>query len=431
MQRLRRTVLAAVLVPGLTLVPGISLSLAEKPAQKPAVEAPKPEAAKQELPKAELQTSPLDGPEMPAASDVRQPYDMMRELRQLQDKIAQGDTEALVKQRQLTDGMAEAFGKLPDEVWHDPRNGRAILAFVLSGGDPRALRNLLLRGQPKSIDGNVARAVHAFVSGRRGEALDHFSKLDALTLDPTIAGQVALAQSELASRADPVKSLEKLDQARLLAPGTLIEEAALRRQIGLLSTRKDFASADKYTEVYFRRFPRSAYATTLKRQVVRFAMDRPPIDERSMTAFVAALDRLGPGARLEMYLEMAREAVARARRDLVIFSAEKALALTKPDTVYEARAKIYLNSMHAASLAAGEARDALEALKPRTENAEDLELITVSQAIAQEIRSLSTVTPSSRPDPQWVNELGATFSKVGRGQTLIADTDKILAEATK
>ncbi|MGC5083455.1 hypothetical protein, partial [Escherichia coli] len=85
-------------------------------------------------------------------------YDMLRELRQLQDRIAQGDTEALVKQRQMTEAMVEAFAKLDDEIWQDPRNGRAVLAFVLSGGDPKALRNLLLRGQPKSIDANLSRA---------------------------------------------------------------------------------------------------------------------------------------------------------------------------------------------------------------------------------------------------------------------------------
>ena len=418
MRRLAHIALTTALTCGLVSAVGlVPVRAAGKPdAKKPdAKHAPEPKKAEPAPPPPEPE--PQDDFQLPAG--MRQPYDMMRELRQLQDRIAQGDTEALVKQRQMTDAMIASFAQLDDRVWRDPRNGRAILAFVLSGGDPKALRELLLRGQPKGINGNLARAVHAFATGRRGEALEYFARLDPLTLDPSIAGQVAMAQSEL-------------DQARLLAPGTLIEEAALRRQIGLFSARKEFAAADKYTEIYFRRFARSAYATTLKRQIVRFAMDRPPLDANApMALLVSALDRLGRGQQLEMYLEMAREAVSRARRDIVMFTAEKALTLTQPDSVYEARAKIYVNSMHAASLGANEAREALEALKSKTDAREDQELISVSQAIAHEVRTLSTVTPSSTPDPQWVSELGATFSSVGRGQGMIANADKLLVEASK
>jgi chemotaxis protein MotC len=421
---LRRSLFVAALVPGLLAFCGLDASFAENKAHPPS---PTPAAPPE--PPAPAAEPALDLPQRP---DVRQPYDMLRELRQLQDRIAQGDTEALVKQREMTEAMVEAFAKLDDEIWQDPRNGRAVLAFVLSGGDPKALRNLLLRGQPKSIDANLSRAVHAFVSGRRGEALEHFAKLDALSLDPTIAGQVAMAQSELLSRIDAEKALEKLDQARLLAPGTLIEEAALRRQIGLLSTRKDFAAADKYSEIYFRRFPRSAYATTLKRQIVRFTMDRPAADERApLGGLVAALDRMSPAAQLEMYLEIAREGVNRVRRDIVLFSAGKALALATPDGIYEARAKIYINAMRAASLEAADAKATLETLKPKTENKEDRELIVAAQSIAGEIGAVGTITPSTTPDPQWLKELGETFATVGRGQSLIVNADRLLAEASK
>lgn len=357
----------------------------EKPAEKKAPE----KKADEKKPEEKPFEAPVDEALMPPGP---KPYQMMRDLRQLQDRIAQGDAAAIVRQRQMTEAMAEAFEKADDVVWTDPRNGRAVLALSLSGGDPKTLRSLLLRGQPKSIDVALARGIHAFASGRRGEALEYFTKLDPLQLDPSIAGQVALAQSELAARTDPAKALERLDQARLLAPGTLIEEAALRRQVGLLSAQKDFARADKLTQVYFRRFSRSAYATTLKRQITRFATERPVVSEHATTdLLVEALEQLNPRDRLEMYLEIAREAVAKARRDLVMFASEGALQLARADTVFEARAKVYINSMHAASLDAAKARADLEELKGRLENKEDLEIIAAAQSIADEIHKVGTL----------------------------------------
>ena len=54
-----------------------------------------------------------------------------------------------------------------------------------------------------------------------------------------LAGQVAFARSVLETRRDPKAAIARLDWARLLAPGGLVEEAALRREIGLLAEARD------------------------------------------------------------------------------------------------------------------------------------------------------------------------------------------------
>lgn len=362
----------------------------------------------------------------------RHAYEMMRELRQLQDKVANGETDAILAQRPLIEQMADEFSKADDAVWDDPRNGRAVLTYVLSGGDVKVLRALLLRGQPKSIEPNLGRAVHAFASNRRGDALEHFGKLNPFTIDPSLAGPLALAQAEFIARTDLDKALEKLDVARLLGTGSLIEEAALRRKIAILSGQKKFAEADRMMEIHFRRFPKSGYAGGMKRQVLRFAPDRPPFDSEAQTnPIVAAFDRLPPRERLDMYLEMSKEAAMRARRDIVNFAGEKVLAMAEEGSAAQVRAKVYLASLQVASLDSVKIRAALEDMKPLVANKDDLELISAAQAIADEINRVGTVTPTDNPDPSWRNELGKTFTNVGKAHASLAEADRLLSEATK
>ena len=54
-------------------------------------------------------------------------------------------------------------------------------------------------------------------------------------LDARLAGEVAFARSVLETKRDAKTAVDLLDWARLLAPGGLVEEAALRREIALLA----------------------------------------------------------------------------------------------------------------------------------------------------------------------------------------------------
>lgn len=372
---------------------------------------------------------------MALAQDVpapAQPYMMMRELRQVQDRVARGDVEAVVKQRALVDQFARQFEQFDDEIWKDGRNARAVLAFVLSGGDPKVLRGLLLRGQPAGVDANLARGVHAFISLRKGEALDYFAGINPLELEPALAGQIALAQAELAARTSFEKALEKLAEARLLAPGTLIEEASLRRQVAILSTQKQFEAADKATEIYFRRFPKSAYAGALKRQVARFIADRPAIDDKAPARLLEiAIERLDRRDRFDMYSEIAKEGVQRGRRDVVNFAGGQALALADEGSPGRPRVQIFLQAMRVASLDAENAKETLEGLKSDSLVKEEAELIAAAQSIANEVNRVGTLTPSDKPEAEWPNELSTTFKHVELARQHLATADQLLAEAEK
>ena len=61
-------------------------------------------------------------------------------------------------------------------------------------------------------------------------------------------------------KANAKAAVELLDWARLLSPGGLVEEAALRREIALLAGAKDVARVAMLTRQYVTRFAASLYA---------------------------------------------------------------------------------------------------------------------------------------------------------------------------
>ena len=152
------------------------------------------------------------------------------------------------------------------EGWKDPRNARAAVVFVLSGGSARVLQKLMRSGASADINEKLIKGALAYGEGRHDEAAELLAGIDARALDPGMAGHVAYVQGELAARKEPAKALVHLDEARLLSPGTIVEEAALRRQIALLAAA---GSADRYEALatqYLRRFPNSVYAGGFRQQ---------------------------------------------------------------------------------------------------------------------------------------------------------------------
>ncbi len=78
-----------------------------------------------------------------ANSTVKEPFEMVRALQSAQEQVASGSDSAAAMQRALLEKMDEAFLQLPPEAWQDPRNARASVIHLLSGGNPEVIRHLL------------------------------------------------------------------------------------------------------------------------------------------------------------------------------------------------------------------------------------------------------------------------------------------------
>jgi chemotaxis protein MotC len=356
----------------------------------------------------------------PTRAEAIDPVELLRPLRALQDRIAQGDAEARAGAGVLLGKIGEALRRVDAEAWTKPRNVRAALAFTLSGGEHGILETILGSGVALENERLVQGAL-AYARGRGGEAQELIGDLSALTLDPLIAGHVALLQAELVANSNPVRAIALLDEARLLAPGTLVEEAALRRQVSLVSAAGRPELLEALSGQYLRRFPRSFYASSFKQQFAAELVGRKaaPLDSAKLDA---ALLPLEAGEQRDLYLLIATEAIARGRMDLVRHAAGKALRRAGNGTPQYMRAVTY---EAAALIVTGDFEAGFAALadvdRAKLEG-EDVELLDAALSVAEHIRQLPAASAEPGPPPP-----GATASaKIEAARAVVARVDAML-----
>lgn len=284
------------------------------------------------------------GPRMAASMP---PYEMVRTLQSLQDEVAQGSTKAFAAQRLLRTEIERRFLAAPASDWQDGRNAESAVIFVLSGGNPMVLEHLAKLDPPPAVDRRLLEGVLAYARGDAAVATTDLADLRPLDLPASMAAEIALTQSALAVRTDPKRAMELLSTARLLAPGTLVEEAAIRRQIFVADQLRDAAAVDSLARQYLDRFRHSVYAGNFR---LRFAAALSHMDSIDSEAGFPRLDDMlasvEPEARCELYLTVALASSLKSQFTAARLASERAMALTAPASAEAARARLY----HAAAL---------------------------------------------------------------------------------
>jgi chemotaxis protein MotC len=279
-----------------------------------------------------------------------QPYQLLRELQMLQDQIAQGSTKALLDQRALRARMDVELAAADAAAWQDRRNAFAAVTYVLSGGAPAILARLQGLAPAPAVDKRLVDGALAYAEGKEEEAGRALADIDAFDLPPSMGAQVALAQSALAVRSDPEKTLKLLDVARLLAPGTLVEEAALRREIFVADQMKDGDRVVRLARQYLERFRHSVYAGNFRN---RFAAAVSHMDLTKSADQARRLDEMlaeiEPAARCQLYLTFALAAVVKGNAAAATLAAERAASLAAPGSPEVMRARLYRAAAGAAN----------------------------------------------------------------------------------
>ena len=146
--------------------------------------------------------------------------------------------------------------------------------FVLSGGDVSVLMPLGEDLEPQTNEKKLFDGIVAYGNGRTAEAKSILLSLDASSFDTSRGAHLSLAQALLSSRTNPERAFEHFEKARLLLPGTLIDEAALRQIVVLASKTSNRERFSRAAISYLSRFRRSAYVagfeTQLAFHIVRF-----------------------------------------------------------------------------------------------------------------------------------------------------------------
>ncbi|GAB2182792.1 chemotaxis protein [Roseibium sp. LAB1] len=272
-----------------------------------------------------------------------QPYEMIRALQSLQEQIAEGNSHAMKAQRALLTKMDARFVVLPADVWQEPRNARAAVIHLLSGGHPDVMRYLLSLDPAPAVDRKLMEASLAYVEGREEDMEALLVEIDPLELPASLGGHVALVKAAPYIRSDPAKAMELLQVASLLMPGTLVEEAALRREVFVAGMTGNVDRFRVLSIRYLRRFRTSVYAGDFRR---RFALSLDTLgfvkSEDKFALLDNVLHEFDADSRRGLYLRLARSALLAGHLNVARKATGEALTLTVDGTKENEILKIYL-----------------------------------------------------------------------------------------
>jgi chemotaxis protein MotC len=368
-----------------------------------------------------------------AGPPPKQPYQWVRLLENVQNQIITGNRSAHLVQRQLIADIGAELLKAPDSAWKDPRNARAVVTYVLSGGDPRVMVKLIKKGEAVTgISDVLLKGLFAYAKGQNKEALEVLETISARSYHPGPGGQLALAQATLMAKRDARKALAYLDEARLLSPGTLVEEAALRRTVPLAIGLKDYDRLVLTMSRYLRRFDQSVYASTFHWSFARgFALSKYSKEEKHLKRLSKEIDLLEVEHKKIMYKVLAEQGILSGNLRLAQLATEKMAALSKDDPQIILKSQLY----EATTLLFGEKYDyavsVLKAIDAHKLNNRDRDILKAALVVAKRLRepvseNAAVIPPQASAAQGKSAEMDIMSPVIKAGRTAIAKADELL-----
>lgn len=411
MRTRRRALLACGLLLGLATLPPAVAAEAETPAGAASAAGAKP------------------GEPSKSAGSALAPYLAMRSLQRLQDQVAHGNTAAQSAQPRSLVHVAEVFAAADPALWKEPRNADAVALYLFSAGRATVVRALIKDGAAFTPDGDrLVKGALAYAEGQDDIARALLGGFDPKAMPASLGGHLALVLATIFADKDPARSATMLDVARLLVPGTLVEEAALRRQIFLLA---DALTLDKFTALsrqYLRRFRGSVFASNFRGRLTSFAVRLAVAgDVAQLAKLESVFSELPKADRRGLYLTLSRDALLAGRPDAARYAAAAAAALA-PDPAEAERARLYTAAADAASDAAPTVRATLASLDGARLPARDAELRDAAAAVAASVdaglgdQGQDAGRDGATPD-------GSAMTLIERARRAMAAGDALLAVA--
>ncbi|WP_148227579.1 hypothetical protein [Fulvimarina pelagi] len=334
------------------------------------------------------------------------PFEVIRSLQYLQDQAARGNKAALQVQRRLLRRFGPSLSARSSDVWTDKRNVRAVVLFVLSGGPSAPLSELYRAGVFEEKHRPLIEGVLAYADNRMDEAEAKLSTIDLSREETIFAAQVRLALAQLREAEDPAGSLMLLEQVMLAAPGTLLDEAALRLGVLLAENAGETEKADRYARQYFDRYAASVYAGNFRTRFSAVYSDRPKGSEEATLDTLAGTLRLLPDdQKLAMYLSVARRALVGGNLELAAEASREALTIEAADPADRQRALLYEVASTLSALDEGEILATLGAIEDEQLHPSDLALKEAALDVVDAIREPAEISASAgNTDPALDNQ---------------------------
>ncbi len=339
-------------------------------------------------------------PDLGRAQSDLPPAKIVRSLQFVQDSVVRGDHAAREMQKYLLETIDTSLRTADTSIFSDSKNADAALTYIMSGGNPATLDYLLARDVQGHFDSRITNVLQKYFNGRGAQIEKIVADLIPEYRNGVLGPYLMLIAGNIAINRDPALSLTFFDDARLSAPGTIIEEAALRRSIVATMQAKQPEKALVYLRKYAVRFIHSPYASQFADLFVSFAVDNYGVASNDHIAEITAL--MDDERAEEIYLRIARQASLRGQTELARFATEEAEALL-PQTGDVARAslsKLYSGLATVSSDAVSSARESLANIPNEELSPRDLALRDAAKSIADQIMREPVAGAAAPADPE-------------------------------
>ncbi|TPK98800.1 chemotaxis protein MotC [Mesorhizobium sp. B2-4-12] len=332
------------------------------------------------------------------AQDTLQPYQLVRSLQLIQDRIAAGDHAAMPMQAKLLEMTDARLREADAEDFKDARNFRALLVYGMSGGNPVTVETAVSRAAADPPNLAIARGVIDYLNGRPGEAIEALTPIDPMMLSGDLGAFLALVKGSLLAGDQPAVALTLLDEARLLSPGTLVEEAALRRSVGIAAAQGDAArfalASTQYVERYLYSPYASQFADSFVSGVIALHMS---IGQDKLADITSMMD---PEREKVIYLRIARRAAIDGLGELSAFASARAVQGRDGNSNQgDPRALLYSSLSTVTSGTIGDVRAKLGKIDRSRLSDGDRALLDAAQTIAGEVVAPPASLPATRVAP--------------------------------
>jgi chemotaxis protein MotC len=348
-----------------------------------------------------------------AAGLEAEPYKLVRSLQRIQDQIADGDKQAVGMQLELTKLVDRSFRRVDRQKFADPKTARALIVYSMLGGNPQTLEQRLAdMGEPGSPYVRLGVAILSYQKGASQKALAQLKAVDPLSIGGMFGASLALIRGLITENDEEAR--HDFDAARLLAPGTLVEEAALRR---LMSIHRRSGNPEAFLRVssrYARRFVASPYALQYAQE---FTAGVVAMGDRMDTEQVVEILEFLPDAyRESLTLRLLHNATLDGKSELVAriaafapaHAAEDIIAEVPPDPSQSAvRQDFYAKVSQVTSENVREVADELRRIDVETLSEGERNLLRAVLAVADAVTDPEAALPETEP---MVQEAGARES---------------------
>ncbi len=349
-----------------------------------------------------------------------EPYKLLRSLQFVQDSVVLGDHSAAEMQRFMLETIDKRLREADSAIFEEPRNIDATLIYAMSGGNPATLEFLVARDIDGNFDNRVTDALRKYLSGKGTLIAKSLGDMVTEYRDTKIAPYLALIAGNVMIPRDPAQALKFYDWARLTAPGTIVEEAALRRSLAIAVEGGMVEKASAYANRYARRFLHSPYASQFADLFVQLVVEHN--DAFDQAAIEGTLIYMDADRQREVYLRIARQAAIKGRNELARQAADKAKLLSGTGEGADALAKLYGGLAGIPTNEVGAAIAAIAAIPDEILSPSDRALRDAAAAIAEEVvRKPEANSQAQAPEPSVAIQNDASVADVSSPEAPASD----------